>query len=347
MRPFTYRQGADVATAVRTATALGAGSEARVGGSTAYLAGGTTLLDLMKLDVMRPETLVDINPLQGRHGMIEVSARGLRLGALARMAEVADHPDVKRAYPVVAQSLQLAASPQLRNMATLGGNLLQRTRCSYFRDTSYDACNKRTPGSGCAALEGVNRIHAVLGTTDKCIASYPGDFAQAMVALDGAVEVLGPTGARVIPFAQLHLASSTTPHVETTLLPGELITALTIPAGPHTRRSAYIKVRDRQSYAFAIASAAVALDLGPDGIVRDARIGLGGIHYAPYRATAAETLLRGKRLDEATATAAAEAALLGAVTRSHNDYKPELARRTLVRALIQVRDMPLTGATQP
>ena len=344
MRPFSYQQSADATKAVQAAASGIAVSADRIGGATAYLAGGTTLLDLMKLDVLRPQILIDINPLHASHSEITVTADGLRLGALARMADIAGHADVKRDYPVVAQSLQLAASAQLRNMASIGGNLLQRTRCSYFRDTSYTACNKRIPGSGCAALDGVNRIHAVLGVTDKCIASYPGDFAQAMIALDGHVELLGPDGTRTIPFAQLHLQTADTPEVETTLRPGELIAALVIPAGPHTSRSAYIKVRDRQSYAFAIASAAVALDMGADGIVRDARIGLGGIHYAPYRAKAAEAVLRGRILDEAAATEAATAALQGAVTHGHNDYKPELAHRTLVRALIHVRDMPASGA---
>lgn len=342
MRPFLFQSSASAPAAVRAAQARPGASDKRADDAAVYLAGGTTLLDLMKLDVMRPATLVDINALQVRHGEIEVTPRGLRLGALARMADVADNAAVKRDYPVVAESLQLAASPQLRNMATMGGNVLQRTRCSYFRDTSYAACNKRDPGSGCAALGGINRLHAVLGVTDKCIASYPGDFAHVMMALDGQVELLGPRGARVMPFARLHLQRAETPDVETTLRPGELITALVIPAGPHTRRSTYVKVRDRQSYAFAIASAAVALDIAPDGMVRDVRIGLGGVHYAPYRANAAEAGLRGKRLDEASATAAALAALQGAVTHGHNDYKPELARRTLVRALLHARDMPLT-----
>ena len=341
MRPFTYLQGTDAAGAVRAASAWPGASDRRGDDAAVYLAGGTTLLDLMKLDVMRPRTVIDINPLQARHGGIEVTPRGLRLGALARMADVAADARVVRDYPVVAQSLQLAASGQLRNMATLGGNLLQRTRCSYFRDASDGACNKRLPGSGCSALEGVNRIHAVLGTTDKCIASYPGDLAQALIALDAQVETLGTAGARTLPFAQLHLPTARTPEIETVLRPGELITALFIPAGPHTRRSTYVKVRDRQSYAFAIASAAVALDLGADGVVRDVRIGLGGIHYAPYRATAAEAVLRGRTLDEAVARTAADAALAGAVTHGHNDFKPELARRTLVRALLQAQRMEL------
>ena len=339
MRPFSYQRAADAAGAVHAMSAHPGASDRRADGTTAYLAGGTTLVDLMKLDVMRPDALVDINPLQAAHGEIDAGPRGLRLGALARMADVADDPRVQSDYPVVADSLRLAASGQLRNMASLGGNLLQRTRCSYFRDTSYKACNKRAPGSGCAALDGVNRMHAVLGVTDKCIASYPGDFGQALVALDGQVELLGADGARAIPFSQLHLQRADTPDVETTLRPGELITAVFIPAGPHTRRSTYLKIRDRRSYAFALASAAVAVDLGADGVVRDARIGLGGVHYAPYRATAAEAVLRGKPLDEVNAQAAAVAALQGAVTHGYNDYKPQLAQRTLVRALLQARDM--------
>jgi xanthine dehydrogenase YagS FAD-binding subunit len=341
MRPFAYQRVSETSSALRTALAHPGGSDHRADGAAVYLAGGTTLIDLMKLDVMRPQVLVDINALAERHGRIEATARGLRLGALARMADVANDPHVRREFPVVAESLQLAASGQLRNMASLAGNVLQRTRCSYFRDTSYTACNKRDPGSGCAAIDGINRTHAVLGTTDQCIATYPGDFAQALIALDGRVETLGPSGARVIPFAQLHRPRADIPEIETTLLPGELITALIIPGGPHTRRSTYLKVRDRQSYEFALASAAVALDLSRDGIVRDARIGLGGIHYAPYRATAAEMVLRHGRLDEALAVAAAQAALEGAVTHKHNSYKPELARRTLVRALLHARDMAI------
>lgn len=340
MRPFDLQRSATAAAAVQTAAVGRPGaSDLRGDGAAMFLAGGTTLVDLMKLDVAWPAALVDINPLQDRLGRVDVSAQGLRIGALARMSDVAADARVLRDYPVVAQSLQLAASAQLRNMASMAGNLLQRTRCSYFRDPSYSRCNKRDPGSGCAAIGGVNRIHAVLGTTDKCIASYPGDFAQAAIALDARIETLGPAGPRVIPFARLHLPRADTPHIETTLQPGELITAIVIPAGPHTRRSAYVKVRDRQSYAFAIASAAVALDMGEDSVVRDGRIGLGGIHYAPFRAVAAEAALRGRVLDEASAAAAADAALRGAVTRGHNDFKPELARRTLVRALLQVGGM--------
>lgn len=339
MRPFTYEHSVDAASAVKASAELPGASDKRADQATAFLAGGTTLIDLMKLDVMRPTKLVDINALQSSHGKIEVTKAGLRLGALARMADVAADPSVLRDYPVIAESLQLAASPQLRNMASIGGNMLQRTRCSYFRDTSYAACNKREPGSGCSAMGGVNRIHAVLGVTEKCIASYPGDLAQALIALDAIVEVVGFEGTRNVPFAMLHRQYADQPEIETTLKPGELILAVLVPAGPHTTRSAYIKVRDRQSYAFAIASAAVALDLAEDGTVRDVRIGLGGIHYAPYRAIAAERLLSGTRLNDDDAYKAAAVALDGAVTHGHNDYKPELARRTLVRALLHTRDM--------
>src|SRR6201995_3229694 len=235
------------------------------------LAGGTTLIDLMKLDVMRPQTLVDINPLAGNWSEINLDGGNLRLGALARMSDVAAHPEVQRNYPVIADSLKLAASPQLRNMATLGGNVLQRTRCSYFRDVSYTACNKRNPGSGCAAMDGVNRMHAVLGASDQCIATYPGDFAQALIALDATVEITGKSGMRSLAFSELHKRPGDTPHIETTLAPGELISAFTI--NGRRPRSVYLKAHDRQSYEFALSSAAVALDV-QDGIVQDARVAL-------------------------------------------------------------------------
>jgi xanthine dehydrogenase YagS FAD-binding subunit len=301
--------------------------------SATYLAGGTTLLDLMKLDVMRPQLVIDINALQRSSlGRIDVNETQLRLGALARMAETAEHPAVKGNYPVIAQSLQLAASPQLRNMATLGGNVLQRTRCNYFRDVSNPACNKRDPGSGCAAIDGFNRRHAVLGGSDQCIATYPGDFAQALMALDALVELRGPKTDRTVSFAAIHRPPGDAPHLETTLLPGEMITAFIVPIAPWTRRSLYLKVRDRQSYDFALASAAVALDL--DGaIVREARIALGGVATVPWRSRAAEAALRGKPLDETSANAAAEAAFAEAQPREHNAYKIALGKRTLVRAL--------------
>jgi xanthine dehydrogenase YagS FAD-binding subunit len=337
MRPFVYAQADSPEAATRQAAVP---ADAHVRAPVQYLAGGTTLLDLMKLDVMRPDRLVDINPLAGgRLGRIEINGQGLRLGALVRMAEAAEHPAIRRDYPVIAQTLQQAASQQLRNMASLGGNVLQRTRCLYFRDTSWPQCNKREPGSGCAALEGVNRQHAVLGTSDTCIATYPGDLAQALVALDATVEVAGPRGARTLPFASLHRQPGDTPHIETTLVPGELITALTVPAGPWTRRSLYLKIRDRASYEFALASAAVALDLDADRTVREARIGLGGVATVPWRAREAEAALKGRRLDEAAARQAAEAAFAGARTYQHNAFKVPLGRSTLERALLQAAAM--------
>jgi xanthine dehydrogenase YagS FAD-binding subunit len=257
------------------------------------------------------------------------------------MSAVAKHPAVRSLYPVIAQSLQLAASAQLRNMATLGGNVLQRTRCPYYRDTSWDACNKRAPGSGCTAIAGVNRNHAVLGVDESCISQYPGDFAIALIALEAQVDLLGPLGSRAIAFASLHRAASGSPHIETTLKEGEIITAFRIPAGPWTRRSSYLKVRDRASYEFAIASAAVALDLEGD-TVRQVRIGLGGMAYRPWRALEAEQALTGEELTEASAETAATIALRGAQTHGFNDYKPELARRTLVRALLETKAAPVS-----
>jgi xanthine dehydrogenase YagS FAD-binding subunit len=329
MRPFHYEHAADRAQALKAA----AGAE-----GLQYLAGGTTLVDLMKLDVLRPTIVVDINALDREHGEIRADADRLRLGALARMADVADHPAVRRDYPMVAQSLDLAASPQIRNMASLGGNVLQRTRCNYFRDTSWGSCNKRNPGSGCAALDGVNRRLAVLGVSDQCIANYPGDFAVALAALDATIDIEGAGGRRVIRFEELHRLPGDTPHIETNLKPGELITGFSVPAGPWTRRSLYLKIRDRQSYEFALASAAVALDLD-GGVVREARIGLGGVAAKPWRSPEAEAALRGKPLTEATANAAAEAAFARAVAHGQLKFKPELGRRTLVRALLQAQAM--------
>src|SRR5438552_12365585 len=258
MRPLAFEAVNSVNDAVRAAASLPATSQ----GALQFLAGGTTLIDLMKLDVMRPTHVVDINALAASDlGRIEVQPQGLRLGALARMADAADNAELIANYPALAQSLTLAASQQIRNMATLGGNVLQRTRCPYFRDVSYRECNKRTPGSGCAALDGFNRSHAVLGTSDQCIASYPGDLAQAMIALDAMVDLAGPSGVRRMPFAELHRQPQNRPETETVLQPGELIVSFFVPATPWARRSVFLKVRDRESYEFALASAVVGLDL--------------------------------------------------------------------------------------
>ncbi|MBV9891601.1 MAG: xanthine dehydrogenase family protein subunit M [Rhizobacter sp.] len=338
MRPFAYVRADDVKAALRLSAVPASQGESpgtlATGGPVEFLAGGTNLLDYLKLDVVRTDRVVDINDLQRAHGRIEAGAESLRLGALVRMAELADDPAVNRDYPVIAQTMQLAASPQLRNMASLGGNVLQRTRCMYFRDVGWKACNKRTPGSGCAALDGENRKHAVLGVSDRCISNYPGDFAQALVALDARVETAGPAGPRTLRFEDLHRGADT-PHVETVLQPGELITGFVVPAGPWTRRSLYVKVRDRQSYEYAVASAAVALDLASDGTVREARVGLGGVAYKPWRAREAEAFLRGKQIDEGSAMAAGRAAFAGAAPRQGNAFKTDLGPRTVARALLQ------------
>jgi xanthine dehydrogenase YagS FAD-binding subunit len=328
MRMFVYELATNPRDAIRAATAF-------ADESASYLAGGTTLIDLMKLDVMRPGALVDVNQLaRTQLGHIELGHNGLRLGALVRMAEASDHRGIREQYPVIAQSLQLAASQQIRNMASLGGNVLQRTRCTYFRDVAYTQCNKRIPGSGCAAIGGFNRWHAVLGTSDHCIATYAGDFAQALIALDAAVEIAGPNGTHTIPFAALHRKPGDTPDKETTLHPGEMIISFLIPAGPWTRRSLYLKVRDRESYEFALASAAIVIDQ-QDGVVRNARIALGGVATVPWRATEAEALLRGKPINEQNAATAADVAFANAKGYGHNDFKIELGKRTLRRALLQ------------
>jgi xanthine dehydrogenase YagS FAD-binding subunit len=339
MQPFVFERAESPASAVRAAAA-GRGSSPLVS-PTQYLAGGTTLLDLMKLDVMRPQTVVDINALgAGAVGRIEATPDGLRLGALVRMADAADHPAIRRDCPMIAQSLQLAASQQIRNMASLGGNVLQRTRCTYFRDVSYQACNKRTPGSGCAAMDGFNRDHAVLGTSDSCIAAYPGDFAQALIALDARVEIIGAGGSRTIPFATLHRRPAEAPDIETMLRPGDMIAGFRIALAPWMRRSLYLKVRDRASYEFALASAAVALELR-DGQVTQVRIALGGVATVPWRAKEAEEALRGQPINDQTLQGAAQSAFATARTHAHNAYKVTLGQRTLIRALREAATMQI------
>jgi xanthine dehydrogenase YagS FAD-binding subunit len=336
MRPFAYQRAANASAAVQALAAGGTGNDPLTESAVQPLAGGTTLIDLMKLDVMRPSTLVDINPLAGAWSTINLEGGNLRLGALARMSDVAANPEVQHNYPVVTDALRLAASQQLRNMATLGGNVLQRTRCTYFRDVSYENCNKRHPGSGCAALEGFNRTHAVLGISEQCIATYPGDFAQALIALDATVEITGRSGVRNMPFAQLHKPPGNSPQIETTLAPGELISAFSIPG--RWPRSVYLKARDRQSYEFALASAAVALDV-QDGLVRDARLALGGVATVPWRAREAEALIKGQRFDDGLAQRVAEAAFAGARGSKHNEFKIALGQRVVARALHQAAAM--------
>ena len=330
MIDFTYRR----ATSADDATASGAGQLQ----SARFIAGGTNLVDLMKLDVERPSTVVDINPLAASDPSLsavsELPDGGLRLGALARMSDVAWDKRLQERYPLVSQSLLLAASGQVRNMATIAGNVLQRTRCPYFRDVATP-CNKREPGSGCSALEGVNRQHAILGTSERCIAANPSDLAVSLVALDAVVQVRGRSGTRAIPFGAFHVLPGQHPERETVLQPGDLITSIDLPALPFARRSLYLKVRDRASFAFALASAAVALDV-QSGTIRAARVALGGVGTKPWRSTAAERALVGKPATAATFRAASAAALSGARTRKDNAFKVTLARRTLERALAEV-----------
>ncbi len=341
MKPFTIQSAADAAQAVEFA--VGHHLEGDPNGAFApvrYIAGGTTLLDLMKLGVEQPERLVDIGPLRRTLGQIETGEAGLRLGALVRMSQAAEHPAIRRDYPVISEALLKGASAQLRNMASLGGNLLQRTRCSYFRDPGSGVCNKRAPGSGCAALGGVTRPLAVLGVSEHCIANYPGDFAIALAALDAEVNVLGADGrTRQIPFEELHRAPGGTPHIETSLRPAELITEIRVPATPWSWRSLYLKVRDRESYAFALASVAIAADIAPDGRVRTARIAIGGLASRPWRARGAEAILQDRRLDAAAAAEAGEIAFAEARTDPHTAFKPELGRRLLARGLLAAAAM--------
>ncbi|HUK33888.1 MAG TPA: xanthine dehydrogenase family protein subunit M [Vicinamibacterales bacterium] len=318
MQPFTFL------TAIDEDAALAAAARAT------FLAGGTTLVDLMKLHVERPLALVDINALPLTE-IAELPDGSLRVGAMVRNSDMARHELIGERYPLLAEALLSGASPQLRNMATTGGNLLQRTRCYYFRDTALP-CNKRDPGSGCGAIDGYNRIHAVLGVSDQCIATHPSDMCVALAALDATVHVRGAHHERSIAFSDFHLAPGDHPEREHALQTGELIVSVDIPPLPFARRSTYVKVRDRASYAFALASAAVALDL-ENGTIREARVALGGVATTPWRSHEAEAALAGRRADPGVYHAAADAALSAAVPRRHNAFKIALAKRTLVRAL--------------
>jgi len=295
-----------------------------------FVAGGTTLIDLMKLNVMLPATLVDINSLP-LDKIEALPGGGLRVGAMVRNSDLAHHESVVQRFPVLSQALLAGASVQLRNMATTGGNLMQRTRCYYFRDTAY-ACNKRQPGSGCAAMDGFNRIHAVLGGSEYCIATHPSDMAVALVALDAVVHIKGAKGERKVPASDFHLLPGNTPHLETVVQPGELITYVTIPSSKFAARSAYVKLRDRASYEFALASAAAALELEGNKI-RSARLVLGGVATKPWRSAEAEHMLTSATADEKTFHAAADAAMKQAKPLRYNGFKIELAKRAIVRAL--------------
>ena len=323
MKPFAYRRVEDVHAAVRAA---GRGPTVR------FLAGGTNLIDLMKQGVEEPEQLVDVNRLPLAE--IAVAPDGdVTIGALARNSDVAAHPLIRGRYPALAEALLSGASPQLRNMATVGGNLLQRTRCPYFTDLAFAECNKRRPGSGCAARHGYTRMHAILGASDACIATHPSDMAVALAALDAVVEVTGPDGDRSIAIGDFHRLPGDTPHVETELRAGELIVAVRLPASPFARRSHYLKVRDRAAYAFALVSVAAALGLDGSGTIRAARLVLGGVAHKPWRVPAAEQVLIGRRADPVAYAEAADILLEGAEPLRDNAFKVELARRSVVRAL--------------
>jgi xanthine dehydrogenase YagS FAD-binding subunit len=301
-----------------------------------YIAGGTTLVDLMREEVERPERLVDINalPLAG----IRADGSDLVIGALARMADVAAHAETRRLQPLIAETLIEGASPQLRNMASIGGNLMQRTRCPYFRMLDA-ACNKRDPGSGCSAIDGINAGNAVLGTSDRCVATHPSDLAVALVALDAEMRVRGPDGERSFPVDELYRLPGETPEREHTLRPGELIVEVRVPGGPYARRARYLKVRDRASYEFALVSTAAALDI-EGGVIREARLAAGGVATKPWRLAACEAALVGKAPQRSAFEAAAQLALEGARPLSGNRYKLDLLPRTIVRALEMAAETP-------
>ncbi|GIE90750.1 FAD binding domain-containing protein [Actinoplanes regularis] len=325
MRAFAYAAPATVAEAVDALVALGPGAK--------FLAGGTNLYDLMRLEVETPPAVVDIHRLAGFEAIDTAGATELIFGAGARMSDVADDPVVRAEYPALSESLRLAASQQLRNMATVGGNLLQRTRCGYFRGGSQYPCNKREPGSGCAARGGIDSGHAVLGVSDACIATYPGDWAVALLAFDATIDVAGPHGERSVAVAELHLEPGDTPQREHTLAADELILRIRVPVSRAGAGSTYLKIRPRESYAFALASAAAGLSLDPGGTVSDCRIALGGVATRPWRCTAAEQSLLGGRLTTDAARRAGEIAFADARPGRHNAFKIELGIRTVAEAL--------------
>jgi xanthine dehydrogenase YagS FAD-binding subunit len=321
MHSLFYDRATDPAHAIRLAQQSGA----------RFIGGGTNLLDLIKADVEHPVRLVDITRI-GLDQITVLADGGVRIGALARNSDTANHPLIRQRYPLLSQALLSGASPQLRNMATVGGNLMQRTRCPYFTDTAFDMCNKRMPGSGCGAREGYNRVHAILGASPACIAVNPSDMNVALAALDAVVLVGSTEGDRAIPIADFHRLPGTTPQVDTVLGPGEMITAVDLPASPFALHAHYLKVRDRASYAFALVSVAAALDM-ENGVVRKARIALGGVAHKPWRVPAAEAVLAGQPLTDERCRQAASVLTAGAHGYKDNRFKIELAQRAVVRAL--------------
>ena len=330
MRPFQYTRAATTDAAI---AAYGNSEQVKAQKEVHYLGGGTNLIDLMKMGVERPGALVDITrvPLNA----IDEHGEGVRIGAMASNTTCANHPLIRSRYPVLTRAILAGATQQLRNKATMGGNLLQRTRCYYFYDPSFGPCNKRNPGSGCSAIDGVNRIHAILGASDKCIATHPSDMCVALAALGATVNVQGPNGVRQISFSQFHRLPEDTPWQDTNLQPGELITSIDLPPMSYGRSSAYIKVRDRNSYAFALVSAAAVIDVDHiSGNIRRAHIALGGVAHIPWRAEVAEKYLWGKKAETPVIQAAAEMELRDAKPYSGNAFKVDLAKRTIVRAVM-------------
>ena len=321
MQPFTYHRAASLQDAL---------SEAAIPGA-AILAGGTSMVDLMRGGLTSPSRIIDISHISDL-ATFDTSGDVLRFGSLARMADVAEDATLLASYPALAEGLQLAASQQLRNAATVGGNILQRTRCPYFRHGA-SACNKLVPGSGCSAIAGETKDMALFDGSDQCIATYPGDWGTVLAAFDTSVEIAGADGARTIPFGALHVPYGEDPARETTLRPGEIITAITVKATPMGRRSTYVKVRDRQSYAYAVVSAAVALDMDGD-IVREARVALGGVATKPWRSDEAADVLKGQVLNEELALKAGAAAYAAAQPRGDNAFKIELGRRAVAKAIL-------------
>ncbi len=324
MKNFSFQRAEDTQNAIAL---LAGGAHAK------FLGGGTNLIDLMREEIEQPDALVDITRLPLAE-VEELPEGGLRIGATVRNSHLAGNPLVRERYPVLSQAILMGASAQLRNMATTGGNLLQRTRCYYFYDEAA-RCNKRTPGAGCDAVGGFNRIHAILGTSPECIATHPSDMCVAMAALDAVVRVQGANGARTIPFVDFHRLPGDTPQIDTNLQPDELITAVDLPALPFARRSLYRKVRDRASYAFALVSVAAALEVN-DGVIRGVRLALGGVAHKPWRASKAEQFLLGKAPSQDTLQAAAALELEAAQPFQYNAFKIELAKRTIVSVLAEL-----------
>lgn len=327
MKPFTYVRATNPSTAIESVAS---------DKSAKFIAGGTNLIDLMKEYVEQPNRLIDVTRLE----LARIAERGggVRLGAGARNSDTANHPLVRQRYPLVSQAILAGASPQLRNMATNGGNLLQRTRCYYFTDTTMP-CNKREPGTGCGAIEGFNRIHAIFGTSPQCIATHPSDMCVALTALEAVIQVAGPRGSRSIPIAEFHRLPGDRPQIDTNLRKGELITAIDLPASStvFADRSYYLKLRDRASYAFALVSVAAALDI-QQGTIRQARVAMGGVAHKPWRAVEAEKILTGAYATKATFLKAAEATMREARGYEHNKFKIEMGKRAIVHALTELTE---------